>query len=96
MQELYDPHRLLYPMKRTNPTKSRDEDPGWERIGWDEAYDTIAQHLSLIHIYLLALAYCRGKRRRVQLRSGGSAPFGQKSPVTASGGIRLGQAPLRP
>ena len=45
LQELYDPHRLLYPMKRTNPTKSRDEDPGWERIGWDEAYDTIAQHM---------------------------------------------------
>ncbi|UCC58261.1 MAG: molybdopterin-dependent oxidoreductase, partial [Candidatus Bathyarchaeum sp.] len=34
--------RVLYPMKRTNPKKGKDEDPGWVRITWDEAYDTIA------------------------------------------------------
>ena len=34
--------RLLYPMKRTNPKKGRYEDPGWVRITWDEAYETIA------------------------------------------------------
>lgn len=42
IQQLYDPERLLYPMKRTNPVKGIDEDPGWEQITWDEAYDTIA------------------------------------------------------
>ncbi len=42
LQELYDPERLLYPMKRTNPVKGLNEDPGWERITWEEAYDTIA------------------------------------------------------
>ncbi len=42
IQQMYDPNRLLYPMKRTNPVKGIDEDPGWEQISWDEAYDTIA------------------------------------------------------
>ncbi|HEY3442777.1 MAG TPA: molybdopterin-dependent oxidoreductase [Paludibaculum sp.] len=39
---LYDPDRLKYPMKRTNPNKGFDEDPGWVRISWTEALDTIA------------------------------------------------------
>lgn len=44
IQELYDPERLLYPMKRTTPKGSPD--PGWERISWDEAYDTIVKNLN--------------------------------------------------
>lgn len=43
VQALYDPNRLLYPVKRTNPEKGVGIDPGWERISWDEALDTIAQ-----------------------------------------------------
>lgn len=39
---LYDPDRLKYPMKRTNPVKSLEVDPGWVRISWTEALDTIA------------------------------------------------------
>lgn len=46
IQALYDPNRLLYPIKRTNPEKSPDNDPGWERITWDEALDTIAAQLT--------------------------------------------------
>ena len=42
VQNLYDPHRLLYPMKRTNPKKAIGEDPQWQRISWDEALSTIA------------------------------------------------------
>jgi formate dehydrogenase major subunit len=34
--------RILYPMKRTNPKKGINEDPGWVRITWDEAYQIIA------------------------------------------------------
>ncbi len=37
--------RLRYPMKRTNPKKGKDEDPGWVRITWDEAYQTIAEKI---------------------------------------------------
>jgi len=42
-QFAYDPDRLKYPMKRTNPRKGLDQDPGWVRITWQEALDTIAQ-----------------------------------------------------
>lgn len=37
------PDRLLHPLKRTNPKGSAD--PGWQRIGWDEALDTVADRL---------------------------------------------------
>lgn len=39
---MYDPDRLKYPMKRTNPVKGLGVDPGWVRISWEEALDTIA------------------------------------------------------
>ncbi len=38
---LYDPNRITKPMKRTNPKKGFDEDPGWEEISWDEAYELV-------------------------------------------------------
>lgn len=40
------PDRLLYPLKRTAPKGA--EDPGWERISWDEALDTVAERLRAI------------------------------------------------
>jgi anaerobic selenocysteine-containing dehydrogenase len=46
LQRLYNPNRLKYPMKRTNPKGSPD--PGFIRISWDEAYDTIVGHLKRI------------------------------------------------
>jgi phenylacetyl-CoA:acceptor oxidoreductase len=36
-------------MKRTNPNKGRDEDPGFVAISWDEALDTIAGRIRAIH-----------------------------------------------
>ena len=39
IRQLYSPHRLKYPMRRLG---RRGEDK-WERIGWDEALDTIAE-----------------------------------------------------
>jgi len=42
IQKAYNPHRILTPMKRTNPKKGRDEDPGFVPISWDEALDTVA------------------------------------------------------
>jgi anaerobic selenocysteine-containing dehydrogenase len=41
---VYHPDRLLYPMKRTRP--KGDADPGWQRISWDEALDTVAKKLT--------------------------------------------------
>ena len=43
-----DPDRLKFPMKRTNPRKGVEEDPGWVRISWTEALDTVAARFSEI------------------------------------------------
>ncbi|MFC2069774.1 molybdopterin-dependent oxidoreductase, partial [Chloroflexota bacterium] len=43
--DYHDPNRVNYPVKRTNPKKGIGEDPGWERISWDEALDTISEKL---------------------------------------------------
>jgi anaerobic selenocysteine-containing dehydrogenase len=40
---VYHPDRLLHPLKRTRP--KGDPDPGWQRIGWDEALDLTASKL---------------------------------------------------
>ena len=42
---LYDPDRITAPMKRTNPRKGIDEDPGWQQISWDQAVTEIADRL---------------------------------------------------
>ena len=38
IEAAYHPDRVRYPMKRTNP--KGDDDPGWVRISWDEAFST--------------------------------------------------------
>ena len=43
---VHSPHRLRYPMRRTRP--KTDVDPGWVRIGWDEALAETAQRLAAI------------------------------------------------
>ena len=43
IQMTYHPDRLRYPMKRTSP---RGENPGWERITWQEAWETTAKKTS--------------------------------------------------
>jgi anaerobic selenocysteine-containing dehydrogenase len=37
---VYHPERLTHPLRRTRP--KGEADPGWERIGWDEALDLTA------------------------------------------------------
>ena len=39
-EQVESPDRILHPMKRTRP--KGDPDPGWVRISWDEALDTVA------------------------------------------------------
>ncbi|MEJ0070722.1 MAG: molybdopterin-dependent oxidoreductase [Pseudomonadota bacterium] len=41
---VYSADRLLHPLKRTRP--KTDPDPGWQRIGWDEALATSARELN--------------------------------------------------
>ena len=46
VQKTYNPNRVLTPMRRTNPRKGRDQDPGFEPITWDEAFEAIAEKLN--------------------------------------------------
>ena len=48
VQKLYNPNRVKAPMKRTNPRKGKEHDPGWVEIGWDEALDMLAGKLRAI------------------------------------------------
>ena len=48
VQKTYNPNRVLQPMKRTNPVKARDADPGFVPISWDEAFTLIAAKLNAI------------------------------------------------
>ena len=61
---LYDPDRFKGPMKRTNPRKGRDEDPGFVPISWDEALGTVAARLQNLRdkgeSHRFALFYGRG------------------------------------
>jgi anaerobic selenocysteine-containing dehydrogenase len=45
---LYNPNRVTTPLKRTNPKKGIDIDPGWQPISWDEAIGTITAELERI------------------------------------------------
>ncbi len=45
IQKTYSPHRVLSPMRRTNPKKGIGEDPRFEPISWDEALDIVAAKL---------------------------------------------------
>ena len=40
----FHPDRLRHPLRRTTPKGSTD--PGWQRISWDEALDTVADRLA--------------------------------------------------
>ena len=40
------PDRLQHPLKRTTPKGASD--PGWKRIGWDEALDAVADRLRVL------------------------------------------------
>lgn len=48
IEQMYHPQRLLYPQKRIGSRGSGT----WQRISWDEAYDTIAEKMNgLIRTY---------------------------------------------
>lgn len=45
VQKVNNPNRVLRPMKRTNPKKGKNEDPGFVPISWDEALDMVAEKI---------------------------------------------------
>lgn len=48
IMQLYDPDRKTKPMKRTNPKKGFNEDPGWVEISWEEAYSLAAENMKKV------------------------------------------------
>ncbi|MDP6173966.1 MAG: molybdopterin-dependent oxidoreductase, partial [Rhodospirillales bacterium] len=44
----YDPSRVTKPMRRTNPEKGLDVDPGWKEISWEEALEEISAKLKAV------------------------------------------------
>lgn len=46
VQKSNNPNRITSPMKRTNPKKGKDVDPGFVPISWDEALDMVADKLN--------------------------------------------------
>ena len=51
VQKTYNPNRVRTPMKRTNPKKGRNEDPGFVPISWDEALDIVAGKLKAVKAF---------------------------------------------
>jgi anaerobic selenocysteine-containing dehydrogenase len=45
LQVLYDPERILSPLKRTNQEKGKGTDPKWVPISWNQALDEATQRL---------------------------------------------------
>lgn len=59
IQACYHPDRIHYPMKRTTPKGSAD--CGWQRITWEEAYQSIADNIQSIkekHTGLALFSWC--------------------------------------
>ena len=48
VMHLYNPYRVKVPMKRTNPKKGLDVDPGWMEITWEEALSTVSTKFAAI------------------------------------------------
>ena len=46
VQKTYNPNRITRPLKRTNPKKGKEHDPGFVPISWDEALDIVAGKLN--------------------------------------------------
>lgn len=90
LQELYDPHRITKPMKRTNEKGTGT--PEWEEISWDEAYETIAAEFNRVKEEYgpdAVFFYCgdpkepRGAMQRVATLFG-STSYGAESSVCAA------------
>ena len=48
LSRLYDPRRILKPLKRANPEKGPGVDPGWVEIEWEEALEITARELGKV------------------------------------------------
>ncbi len=73
IQKTYNPNRVKAPMKRSNPKKGLEEQPGWVEISWEEALDTLAEKLRAIREKGL-VDDAGNPRLAITLGQGGVAP----------------------
>ena len=89
----YDPNRLKRPLRRTNPKKGLNENPGWKEISWDEALEEIANWLCRIRAEdprkLVMQRTTTITAARTPVRAFGAA-FGTPNYSTAGGGLHCG------
>ena len=89
----YDPNRLKVPLRRTNPKKGLEEDPGWKEISWQEALDEIAATLRRVRAEdprkLVMERTTTITSARTPVRAFGAA-FGTPNYSTAGGGLHCG------
>ena len=97
IQKTYNTHRVLTPMRRTNPKKGRHEDPGFVPVSWDAALGEIADKLNGIRSS--GLLDESGYPRVAASFGGGGTPqaymgtFPGVSCRLGAGGFRPGQRP---
>ncbi|MCD8207040.1 MAG: molybdopterin-dependent oxidoreductase [Bacteroidales bacterium] len=86
LQAAYHPDRLHYPMKRTG---AKGEDPGWERITWDEAYKSTVDSIHAAQEkYGNETFFCMGGTSRIWAM----APYGTfKSLFGSPNGIQANE-----
>ncbi len=72
IQKTYNPNRVKQPMKRTNPRKGRDEDPGFVPITWDEAFEIVGRKMR--EIRAKGLRNEEGYPRLASTTGGGGTP----------------------
>jgi len=72
IQKTYNPHRIKQPMRRTNPKKGKNEDPGFEPISWDEALELVAGKLK--EVFDTGLTDSSGYPRIAASFGGGGTP----------------------
>jgi anaerobic selenocysteine-containing dehydrogenase len=85
LSRLYDSTRILKPMKRTNPAKGPEVDPGWVEIEWEEAYEIVARELRRVRLEDPRKLLCAiGDFQRINLW-GWPAAFGSPNFFTSLG-----------
>lgn len=92
---LYDPSRLNFPMKRTNPQKGIGIDPGWVQITWDEALQIMTDKLTKLRqedprkLTVCTSVICNDQGTMLRLFG---AAFGSPNNFYSSGGSHCGNA----
>ncbi|MDX2481499.1 MAG: molybdopterin-dependent oxidoreductase [Desulfuromusa sp.] len=88
IMNLYNPYRIKTPLKRTNPQKGLDIDPGWVEITWEEALETTARKMKEAKEYdprSLVISEGWGNRDTI-LRTPFIRAFGSPNEVGSHGG----------